>query len=159
MPLSLYMAYIILMVAALIADQLTKYLVRSNMAVGESISVIGDFFRLTHYENDGAAFSSLSGQRAILILIPVIAIVAGLVYMFTHRRAHRLLQTALALVISGGAGNLIDRIAAGKVTDMFDFSIFPPIFNVADICVVVGCGLLIVYIFLYDRLEKKDERD
>ena len=159
MPLSLYMAYIILMVAALIADQLTKYLVRSNMAVGESISVIGDFFRLTHYENDGAAFSSLSGQRAILIIIPVIAIVAGLVYMFTHRRAHRLLQTALALVISGGAGNLIDRIAAGKVTDMFDFSIFPPIFNVADICVVVGCGLLIVYIFLYDRLEKKDERD
>lgn len=159
MPLSLYMAYIILMVAALIADQLTKYLVRSNMAVGESISVIGDFFRLTHYENDGAAFSSLSGQREILILIPVIAIVAGLVYMFTHRRAHRLLQTALALVISGGAGNLIDRIAAGKVTDMFDFSIFPPIFNVADICVVVGCGLLIVYIFLYDRLEKKDERD
>ena len=129
------------------------------MAVGESISVIGDFFRLTHYENDGAAFSSLSGQRAILIIIPVIAIVAGLVYMFTHRRAHRLLQTALALVISGGAGNLIDRIAAGKVTDMFDFSIFPPIFNVADICVVVGCGLLIVYIFLYDRLEKKDERD
>ena len=159
MPLSLYMAYIILMVAALIADQLTKYLVRSNMAVGESISVIGDFFRLTHYENDGAAFSSLSGQREILIIIPVIAIVAGLVYMFTHRRAHRLLQTALALVISGGAGNLIDRIAAGKVTDMFDFSIFPPIFNVADICVVVGCGLLIVYIFLYDRLEKKDERD
>lgn len=129
------------------------------MAVGESISVIGDFFRLTHYENDGAAFSSLSGQRAILIIIPVIAIIAGLVYMFTHRRAHRLLQTALALVISGGAGNLIDRIAAGKVTDMFDFSIFPPIFNVADICVVVGCGLLIVYIFLYDRLEKKDERD
>ena len=64
------MAYIILMVAALIADQLTKYLVRSNMAVGESISVIGDFFRLTHYENDGAAFSSLSGQRAILIIIP-----------------------------------------------------------------------------------------
>ena len=153
------MAYIILMVAALIADQLTKYLVRSNMAVGESISVIGDFFRLTHYENDGAAFSSLSGQRAILIIIPVIAIIAGLVYMFTHRRAHRLLQTALALVISGGAGNLIDRIAAGKVTDMFDFSIFPPIFNVADISVVVGCGLLIVYIFLYDRLEKKDERD
>ena len=125
------MAYMILMVAALIADQLTKYLVRSNMAVGESISVIGDFFRLTHYENDGAAFSSLSGQRAILIIIPVIAIIAGLVYMFTHRRAQ----------------------------DMFDFSIFPPIFNVADICVVVGCGLLIVYIFLYDRLEKKDERD
>ncbi len=151
------MAYIVLMSVIVGIDQLVKYLVRCNMAVGESISVLGDFFRLTHYENDGAAFSSLSGQRVILILIPVIAIIAGLIYMFTHRKSHMLLKISLSLIMAGGAGNLIDRIAWGKVTDMFDFSIFPPIFNVADICVVAGCGLLIVYIFIYDRLEKSDD--
>ncbi len=156
LPLNSCMAYI-LMVAALAADQVTKYLIRTNMRLGESVSVIGDFFCLTYFENDGAAFSTLRGHRAILIIIPIIAIAAGLVYMLKNREAHRLLHISLALIISGGAGNLIDRAVFGKVTDMFDFSIFPPIFNVADICVVAGCGLLMIYIFMYEKLEKKNE--
>lgn len=151
------MAYIFLMAAVLVADQISKYTVRTFMSEGESINVIGDFFRLTYYENDGAAFSTLSGQRVILIMIPAIAIIAGLVYMSKNRKAHPLLHVSISFIVAGGAGNLIDRTFFGSVTDMFDFSIFPPIFNVADIFVVIGCGLLVVYIFMYEKLEEKND--
>lgn len=151
------MAYIILMAGLLGLDQLVKFLVRENLAVGESVNVIGEFFRLTHYENDGAAFSTMSGQRVILIIIPVIAIIAGAVVMYYNRNSHPIFRVSLSLIISGGMGNLIDRALAGTVTDMFDFSIFPPIFNVADICVVTGCGLLIIYVLFYEKIEKKND--
>ena len=151
------MAYIFLMAAVLVADQISKYTVRTFMSEGESINVIGDFFRLTYYENDGAAFSTLSGQRVILIMIPAIAIIAGLIYMYKNRSAHPLLHVSISFIVAGGAGNLIDRTFFGSVTDMFDFSIFPPIFNVADIFVVIGCGLLVIYIFMYEKLEGKND--
>ena len=151
------MAYIFLMAAVLVADQISKYTVRTFMSEGESINVIGDFFRLTYYENDGAAFSTLSGQRVILIMIPAIAIIAGLIYMYKNKNAHPLLHVSISFIVAGGAGNLIDRTFFGSVTDMFDFSIFPPIFNVADIFVVIGCGLLVIYIFMYEKLEGKND--
>ena len=103
------MAYIFLMAAVLVADQISKYTVRTFMSEGESINVIGDFFRLTYYENDGAAFSTLSGQRVILIMIPAIAIIAGLIYMYKNRNAHPLLHVSISFIVAGGAGNLIDR--------------------------------------------------
>lgn len=148
------MRYYILAAVLLAADQLSKLAVRVNMQVGESISVIGDFFRLTHIENSGAAFSMLSGQRAILVLFPLAAIGVALWYLHRHPGQHWSLYTSWTLIIAGGIGNLIDRIFMGSVTDMFDFSIFPPIFNVADICVCVGCALFAVCV-LADGWQKK----
>lgn len=148
------MRYYILAAVLLAADQLSKLAVRVNMQVGESISIIGDFFRLTHIQNTGAAFSMLSGQRMILVLFPLAAIGAALWYLHRHRGQHWALYTSWTLIIAGGIGNLIDRIAMGSVTDMFDFSIFPPIFNVADICVCGGCALFAVYV-LADGWQKK----
>lgn len=127
------------------------------MQVGESISIIGDFFRLTHIENRGAAFSILEEQRLFLILMPIIAIVVAAWYLMRHKDEHWSMHASIIMIIAGGIGNLIDRIGFGKVTDMFDFSIFPPVFNVADIAVTLGCGLLIIYVLFGERFKGNHE--
>lgn len=145
------MKYYFLAIAIIAIDQMTKVLVRCNMYLGESIPVWGDFFRLTYIENTGAAFSMLSGQRLILVLVPVIAICGGLIYLHRHRGRHWSLYTSWAMIIGGGIGNLFDRVVFASVTDMFDFSIFPPVFNVADIGVTLGCALMVIYILKYSE--------
>lgn len=143
-----YYATIIILV---IIDQISKLVVRMNMYEGQSIQVIGKFFQITHIRNDGAAFSMLSGQRVFLIIVPIIAVGIALWYMIKHMKTdHFTLSLALSFIISGGIGNLIDRVAFGSVTDMFDFSIFPPVFNIADIAVCVGCGLLFLFVLVFD---------
>ena len=123
------------------------------MDAGESVRVLGDFFCLTYVQNSGAAFSMFSGHRFLLIALPVLVIVAALWYLHSHKGEHWTLYAAGALIISGGVGNLIDRMIFGWVTDMFDFSIFPPVFNVADIGVTVGCAVFIVYVIVGERLK------
>ena len=151
------MKYYFFGILLIVLDQITKAAVRANLLVGESVPVIGAFFQLTHIENSGAAFSMLSGQRTLLVIVPAVGIAFALWYLHRHRGAHWSLYGSWTLIISGGIGNLIDRLLFGKVTDMFDFSIFPPVFNVADIAVTLGCGLFILYVLWGDRWkEKKD---
>lgn len=154
MPHILIMSYFIIAAAVVVLDQITKYLVRTDIPEGSYIDVLGSFFRLTHFENDGAAFSMLGGQTLFLIAVPVIAVIAATVYIFRTKRRSPVLIWALALITGGGIGNLIDRATAGTVTDMFSFSIFPPIFNVADVGVTTGCILLVFYVIFEERLEK-----
>lgn len=137
------------------ADQLTKLLVRTNMYVGESICILGDFFKLTHIQNRGAAFSMLSGHRALLILIPLAVIAAALFVLSKIKDGHWSLYASWTLILAGGVGNLIDRVLFGQVTDMLDFSIFPPVFNLADIGVTGGCVLFVIYVLLGDRLKER----
>ena len=145
------MKYYITTILLVIIDQVSKFFVRTNMTENQSIPIIGDFFKLTYIENNGAAFSMLSGQRIFLIVVPIISICIAIWYLEKRRRIdHFTLPLALSLIIAGGIGNLIDRISTGSVTDMFDFSIFPPIFNVADIAVCMGCGLLVLYVLIFD---------
>lgn len=148
------MKYYLFAVLFVLADQLTKLLVRTHMYVGESVSVIGDFFQLTYFQNCGAAFSLFTGQKVLLILVPILVICGALLVLHRKKGEHWSLYLSWALIIAGGVGNLIDRIALGFVTDMLDFSIFPPIFNVADIGVTLGCALFVVYILAGDRLKK-----
>lgn len=151
------MKYFFISALIVVIDQLSKVAVRANMYVGESISVIGDFFRLTHIENYGAAFSLLSGYRLFLILVPVVAIIVAVWYLHSHKDEHWMMASSVVVIIAGGIGNLIDRIAFGKVTDMFDFSIFPPVFNVADIAVTLGCVMLIIYVLFAERFKGSHE--
>lgn len=154
MPRNLYMRYYLLGIILLAVDQLTKAIIRAKLAVGSSVNVLGELFRITHVENRGAAFSILEGKTGLLMIV-TLAIIAGAIwYMHTHKGKHWLMYTSGALIISGGIGNLIDRATSGQVTDMFDFSFFSPVFNVADIAVVIGCGLLVIYILLEDKLKK-----
>ncbi len=129
-------------------DQAVKAAVRSSFAIGESRDVIGKIFSLTYVQNTGAAFSMFSGMDWLLLAVPLIAIGIGIWYMEKHRDQHWTLYLSLALTIGGGVSNIIDRFAFGSVTDMFDFH-FWPVFNVADIAICTGCGILVIYILKY----------
>ncbi|MCR5134335.1 MAG: signal peptidase II [Clostridiales bacterium] len=146
---------IAVIVLAVALDQFVKHLVASGMTPGESIPVIEGVFHITRYHNTGAAFSSFEGQRLLLIVLPVVLIAVGLAYMWKHREGSRLLLVPIAMIIGGGIGNLIDRIALGYVVDMFDFRVFP-IFNVADSFVTVGCVLLCIYVLFFSDREHKE---
>ena len=148
---------IILLVILL--DQLVKAAVRSSFEPWESRDVLGDIFALTYVQNTGAAFNMMSGMRVLLIVVPLLVMAFGIWYMEKHKEEHWSLYLALALIIGGGLSNLIDRALMGFVTDMFDFH-FWPVFNVADIAICVGCGVLVIYVLRYsgkDTGEKKTE--
>lgn len=140
------MVYIITTAVIIILDQVSKFIVRSSMSPNDSIKVIGNFFRITYFRNEGAAFSSLVGYRGFLIGFSALAVVAAIVFLFIYKGKNKLLDISLVLIISGGLGNLIDRIFMGYVTDMFNFSFFPPIFNVADIAITIGCLLMVLFV-------------
>ena len=139
-----------MVVGIVILDQFTKILVRHNMYVGESIPLIKDMFHLTYVQNRGGAFSILSGQGFILTVVPIAAVIFAIWYMEKHVDEHWSLFLSLSLIISGGVGNLIDRVFFGFVTDMIDFRFFP-VFNIADIAVCTGAGLLILYTMYYSE--------
>ena len=153
---------IVLMIVSVIADQVTKYLVVSNMELYESIDVIPGVFRFTYIHNDGAAFGSLDNARWIFMILSTVAIVAILGYLFWKKPQDKLLLSSLILITSGGIGNMIDRIRLGYVIDFIDFCAFPKIwmwiFNVADVCVCVGAGLLALWMILDTVREAKKEK-
>ena len=148
------MKYYLFSCLLIAADQISKLLVRMCMYQGESISVLGDFFRLTYIQNRGAAFSLFAGRRVLLVAVPFAVIAAALFILHRKKGEHFSLYLSWAMIIGGGIGNLIDRIFLGYVTDMLDFSIFPPVFNVADIGVTLGCALFMLYVLAGDKLKK-----
>lgn len=155
------MLYAVLIVILVAADQVVKYLVRSHIALGETIDFIPRLLGLTYVQNTGAAFSLFNEHTWVLTLVSAaacLALAAALWKPVFRRPAGKL---TLALLLAGAVGNLIDRALFGFVTDMFKtlFMNFA-IFNVADICVVVGGIALIVYMGLfYDKLEGTHDAD
>ncbi len=145
------MKYYFFMLITVAVDQITKFLVRNNMDEGESIPIIGEFFKIHYIENTGAAFSLFQDMTIFLIVFPSIVVVISFLMLEKYRKKeHFTLLLSLSLIIAGGIGNLIDRVIFSSVTDMLSFSIFPPIFNFADISVCVGCGFTVLYIMVYD---------
>ena len=129
------------------------------MVLYHTIPVIEDIFHITYIHNTGAAFSMMEGMRNVLVLLPAVMIAAAVIYMFIKRKTgHPLMLTSVALIAGGGIGNLIDRIALGYVVDYLDFRVFP-IFNLADICVCTGCGLLILYVLFIDGKQDGKRND
>jgi len=140
------MGWIVLIIAAIVVDQVTKHLV----PVGTHIEIIKGFFYITYCENRGAAFSILQDFRWGFVILTVVAVAVMIRVMVTHK--HVLARLSLSLLIGGAVGNLIDRLFRGYVIDFFDFYPFGfdfAIFNVADICITVGVGLLLVYILFF----------
>ena len=124
-----------------VADQLSKMWIRSNLIVGQSLPETG-FFRLTHIHNTGAAFGLFRGQSFTLTVVAVVGIVLLLLYaLFIYRHFSvldgKLGRLAIGLVLGGAVGNLIDRLHLGYVTDFIDVGIWPA-FNIADSAIVVG---------------------
>lgn len=139
-------------------DQLIKLVVVSNMSLGDSIPILNNVLHITYVLNDGAAFSFMSGQAWLLCGVTSI-LMAVLIYLYISKKiTHKLTITSLALIISGGVGNLIDRffngdaLFKGKVVDYVDFRLINfAVFNFADCCVVIGTILLVVYLIFYDN--------
>ena len=152
------MIYFLLTAAIIFIDHIAKIAIRTMLTEGQSIKVISDFFSLTYVRNDGAAFSSFRRQQLLLVAVSTAVVAVALIFLWKNRKKDKLLCSGLAMVAGGGAGNLIDRAVFGSVTDMFSFSIFPPVFNVADIGVVIGCSLIIVYSIVSERREKDKKR-
>lgn len=141
------MYFYVPMLVFLVLDQLLKYWIRSNMTIGQSIPVISGIFHITYIENPGAAFGILANHRVLFLLL-TIAITGIMVYLYLSLRNKKSLAAlSLGLVISGAAGNFIDRFLRGTVTDMFDFQIWP-IFNIADICICIGIAIL-CYVLIF----------
>lgn len=151
------MLYAILAVLLVIIDQLTKYLVRANISLGENITFIPGILDLTYIQNTGAAFSILQKHTWLLTLFSaaIVVVIAFMVMRGWFKGWVGL--TAATLIMSGGVGNLIDRVAFKFVTDMLETTFIQfPVFNFADCCITVGVVLLFIYtLFIWDDGKKK----
>lgn len=122
-------------------DQGTKYLVQAEMIPGQSIPIWPGVFHLTYVENPGAAFGLLANQTGFFILVSIVVIIGVIVVYRRMARDNRWLKYGLAIQLGGAMGNLIDRIRFGHVIDFFDLRVWP-VFNVADMAIVVGVAIL-----------------
>lgn len=157
----LYAIFAVLSLAILALDQWVKYWITVNLPLGESMPLLPGFMQLRTVHNFGAAWSSFSGMRWLLVAVTSV-IVLAVAYVLVRRIVrHPLGVAACFLILSGGLGNIIDRVRLGYVVDMFDFQFMNyPVFNVADIAVVCGAVLAAVYyLWFYEKYDKKDRQD
>ena len=162
-----YIIYSVIIIVGIFIDQLSKFLVFSNMERYESIPLIKDFLHITYTTNPGAAFGMMEDQRWIFIVVSTVAILAFAVYLYLGHAENLLYGIAISMVVSGGIGNMIDRLGfgfyvnekgMGEVIDFIDFcGIWNAIFNGADSFVCVGAGLLILALVIDLVEEYKEE--
>lgn len=140
----------------LIIDQATKAIVRANIPFGGywmPLEWLAPYFRFVHWENTGAAFGLFQQGGLIFGILAVVVSVFIVIYYPQVPQEDTLMRVALAMQMGGALGNLIDRIAFGPVTDFISVLSFP-VFNIADSCITVGVGLLILGLWLSERREK-----
>ncbi len=169
----------ILIVVLVILDQITKYIIKYTMDLGDSFQVIGNFFKITYVENPGMAFGVRINNPYIFMALSVLAAVLVFYYLFKLRKESWFLQAALIFISAGAIGNLTDRFIYGRVVDFLDFEFFDifipafnflgfhfsgysmtrwPVFNVADMAVTGGMIILIIYlIFVGDPLKNSEK--
>jgi len=157
------MLYALLAAAAaalLILDQWFKHWITVNIPLGEAMPFIPGIMELRTVHNYGAAWSSFSGQRYLLLIVTC-CIVLAVAYVVIRRIVrHPLGLVAGFLLISGGIGNIIDRIRLGYVVDMFSLLFMSyPVFNIADCCIVVGAILgAVYYMWFYEKYDMKPKK-
>ena len=166
-----YILYSAIIIVGLILDQLTKWLAVKYLEPVGSVPLIKGFLHLTYTTNDGAAFGMMDdpNQRWIFIVISTLAILGFVVYLYLGHAETTLYGVAFSLVISGGIGNMIDRLGfgfyvnpitgSGEVIDFIDFcGIWNAIFNGADAFVCVGAGMLVLALVLDLVKEAKNKK-
>ena len=158
--------YFLLAIALTAADQAVKaWTVGHFAAPAAGFTATADAYapcvpgilELTRVHNYGAAWSSFSGMRWLLVAVTSLIVLAVLALLLRRVVRHPLGVAACFLVVAGGLGNIIDRVRLGYVVDMFHFVFWPsyPVFNLADICIVAGAILgAIYYLFLYEKHDK-----
>ena len=161
--------------SVVLLDQLTKYIIKMSMDLYDSIGVLGNFFKITYIENPGMAFGIQMENKFWFTVLSIVAAIIVLIYLIRLKNERFSFRLALALIMGGAIGNLIDRIYAGRVVDFldvefFDISIpsfsflflsFPgysltrwPVFNIADSAVTCGM-LLIIWLIIFQKSHQK----
>jgi signal peptidase II len=135
-------------------DLATKYWAYNYLREVRSIPVIENIFHLTYVENRGAAFGILQDQRWVFVVVTIATLIFILWYLYQMEPEIRLLRIGLNLIFVGAVGNLIDRIYLGFVVDFIDFRIFP-VWNVADMAIVIGTIITIAVIIFYEKAIEK----
>lgn len=149
------MIYLIITAILIITDQITKVIATGMLKQIGTIEVIKNIISFTYVENRGAAFGILQNHRWLFILFTICAIIAIIVYTIKVKPQSKLYMWSASLIVAGGIGNLIDRIWREYVVDMIEFTFINyPVFNFADICVVVGAILLCIYVLFDKKAEK-----
>lgn len=146
---SQWLALVVVAAAALGADQLTKWIVSSELALRGSIEVLGPL-RIHHVRNSGIAFGLFSNATGVVIALTAIAVTGMFFYFARSGLRHPILPVALGLVLGGSVSNLFDRLRLGYVTDFLDVDYWPA-FNLADTFIVLGVGLLFASFVAADR--------
>jgi signal peptidase II len=132
--------------SVLFLDQLTKHIITRTLSFSESVPVIGNIFHLTFVTNTGSAFGLFRGINMFFILL-TLAVCAAVVYQLIKlREKEKKTQFALAMLLGGAAGNLIDRIIHGHVIDFLDFRIWP-VFNIADSAITISVIILVILLW------------
>ena len=134
-----------------VIDQLVKHLVVSTMHLGQSFPVIKGIFHITYVLNPGAAFGMLEHQRWFFVVVALAAVLLGVFFYRKLQQESILMRSGAGLLLGGAVGNLADRIQSGLVVDFLDFRVWP-VFNIADIAICAGAGILI-----YDIWQRRNE--
>jgi len=162
---SIKFAFLLVIVALnLGCDQFSKVIARKNIAPYEQIDVIKDRFTLTLVENTGAFLSAGSNlpeivRIIVLTVLPIVVLSYGLWFLYSNKHLPKLMQVGVCFLIGGGIGNIYDRIVYGSVTDFLhmDFVLFRTgIFNMADVSIMVGIGLLLLQNILASRIKRQE---
>ena len=155
-----YLLMAVFAVLIVVADQLTKWLVVTNIPLYGHVPAIDGLFHLTYVQNTGAAFSSFQGMQWLFALVFVL-FAAAIIWEFSKKRMPftTFERWCIVAIFAGGLGNMIDRLRLGFVVDMIatDFINFP-IFNVADCFITCGCIILMVHLIFFNKEFWKDEK-
>lgn len=151
----------LLALALLALDQWVKRMITLTLPLGEARPLLPGFVEVRTVHNYGAAWSSFSGMRWLLVAATSCIVLALLALLVRRVVRHPLGVLACCLIVSGGLGNILDRVRLGYVVDMFNFQFIDyPVFNVADMCIVSGCILgLIYYQWFYEKYDKRGKSD
>ncbi len=151
---------IFIIVAAVALDQWTKHLAVVHLQPIDTLPLWQDMLHLTYLENRGAAFGMLADKRWVFMILSTAAILLMLWWLYKEKPASSWVQTAGALIIGGGIGNMIDRVRLGYVVDFIDVrAIDFYVFNGADSFVCVGCGMIVVWVLYMELVKKQPAMD
>lgn len=141
----------------IVLDYIIKLWALNSLSLMDEIKVVSDWIVLSYVENRGAAFGMFQGQSWLLVGITSVAIIGCIVAIVLKFIKDKWIVYSLSLIIAGGIGNLIDRVFRGFVVDYIYVKIIDfPVFNLADICVCVGCFALVFYIAFFDKTNRKE---
>ena len=147
----------IIAVILVAVDQIVKNWAAETLIKGE-IPIIENVLYFKYTENTGVAFSMFSDNRWILVGVTSLMLIVVLAFFLSGKVTNKLEQFALALMLAGGVGNLIDRISLGYVIDFIDFRLINfAIFNIADMCICIGAALVVLAVYLSDKRESEEK--